>query len=308
MELSPLRSFAVLAEHLHFGRAARVLHVSQPALTKQIRRLEDTLGAELFERGARGTKLTAFGELFLPLATDAVKRFDDALELGRRQARGEAGRLGIGFGRTTLDLVPSLVMKLRSVSPDVEIRLRDMSTAEQFAALQTGAIDVGFLRLPTSLSDEYAAARVADDRMVLVAQSPASGRELSLADCRGAPFILLAATRSPDFRAHTLLLFAKYGFQPTVVQDVTEFSTALALVRAGMGMTLVPASLKDEPLAGLALYPVRDREARWSVGACWRRRDTNPVLRRFLKLMARATPFRSPPSVPPQRPTRRTRA
>jgi DNA-binding transcriptional LysR family regulator len=286
MELGLLRSFAVLAEHLHFGRAARVLHLSQPALTKQIRRLEEELGAELFERGAHGTRLTAFGTTFLPLASELVKRAADVLEEGRRQASGEVGRLAIGFGRTTLDLVPALVLKLRSIAPNVEIRLRDMSTAEQFAALEVGAIDVGFLRLPSSPPSGYASARVADDRMVLVTQSRAARRDLSLADCREAPFILLDGTRSPDFRAHTLLLFAKYGFQPKVAQDVSEFSTALAFVRAGMGMTLVPASLKDEPLAGLGLHPVRDPEARWSVGACWRRRNTNPVLRSFLKLMA----------------------
>jgi len=285
MELTPLRSFTILAEHLHFGRAARVLHLSQPALTKQMRRLEAELGGELFERGAHGTKLTSFGTTFLPRAIDLVRRFDDVLEEGKRQATGELGRLAIGFGRTTLDLVPALVTKLRNISPNVEIRLQDMSTAEQFAALEVGAIDVGFLRLPSSLPDGYAAARVAEDRMVLVTQSRASARPLSLADCSEAPFILLGGTRSPDFRAHMLLLFAKYGFQPKIVQDVSEFSTALAFVRAGMGMTLVPASLKDEPLIGLGLHPVRDREARWSVGACWRRRNTSPVLRSFLKLV-----------------------
>ncbi len=285
MELPVLRSFAVLAEHLHFGRSARVLHLSQPALTKQMRRLEQELGGELFERGAHGTKLTTFGTTFLPLALDLVKRADDVLEQGRRQANGEVGRLAIGFGRTTLDLVPALVMKLRSTSPNVEIRLRDMSTAEQFAALEAGAIDVGFLRLPPSPPAGYSALRVADDHMVLVTQSRAVPRNLSLADCREAPFILLDAARAPDFRAHTLLLFAKYGFQPQVVQDVTEFSTALGLVRAGMGMTLVPASLKDEPLAGLGLHPVRDREARWFVGASWRRRNSNPALQRFLRLV-----------------------
>jgi len=285
MELPVLRSFAVLAEHLHFGRAARLLHLSQPALTKQMRRLEEELGGELFERGAHGTTLTSFGTTFLPLVIDLVKRADDVLAQGKRQANGEVGRLAIGFGRTTLELVPALVMKLRRLSPNVEIRIQDMSTAEQFAALEASAIDVGFLRLPPSPPAGYATARVADDRMVLVTQSRAVQRNFSLADCREAPFILLDAARAPDFRAHTLLLFAKYGFQPKVVQDVTEFSTALALVRAGMGMTLVPASLKDEPLAGLGLYPVRHREARWSVGACWRRRNTNPALRSFLKLV-----------------------
>lgn len=285
MELPVLRSFTVLAAHLHFGRAARVLHLSQPALTKQMRRLEEELGGRLLERGAHGTKLTTFGTTFLPLASELVKRSDEVLEQGRRQASGEVGRLAIGFGRTTLELVPTLVMKLRSTSPNVEIRLQDMSTAEQFAALEAGTIDVGFLRLPPSAPPGYTTARVADDRMVLVTQSPASRRDLTLADCRDAPFILLAAARAPDFRAHTLLLFAKYGFQPRVVQDVSEFSTALAFVRAGMGMTLVPRSLEDEPLMGLGLYPVRDREARWSVGACWRRRNTNPALRSFLKLM-----------------------
>src|SRR5262245_31417174 len=128
MELSRLRSFIVLAERLHFGEAARLLHLSQPALIKQIRQLEDEVGAPLFDRGRHGARLTEVGSLFAEEARRLVQQAEAALELGRRAARGEVGRLAIGFGFSTVTLVPRVISKFRLRHPGVEIELRDMST------------------------------------------------------------------------------------------------------------------------------------------------------------------------------------
>src|SRR5579863_1917532 len=133
MNIDGLRSFIVLAGHLHFGRAAQALHVSQPALTKQIHRLEETLAGRLFERGKHGTRLTVFGGRFLPQAREQVAGFDRLLASARKEAQGRGGRLNIGFGWYTLELVPQLVVKLRQNEPDIEISLRDLSTADQIS-------------------------------------------------------------------------------------------------------------------------------------------------------------------------------
>ena len=127
-----------------------LLHLSQPALTKQIRRVEEDLGCSLFERGKHGTKLTSAGEQFLEEARSIVSGFDRLVEGGRRLARGESGRLRIGFGFHTFELVPRLIGRLRQIAPGVQISLRDMSTLEQTEALRSGRLDAGFVRSPVS--------------------------------------------------------------------------------------------------------------------------------------------------------------
>ena len=124
MELREVRSFVTLAEQLHFGRAARLLNLSQPALTKQIRRLEEEVGGALLIRGQHGTQLTALGREFLRGARASVRDFDELLERTRRTALGEAGRLRIGFGFHTFELVPRIVVRLRKSIPSIEISLR----------------------------------------------------------------------------------------------------------------------------------------------------------------------------------------
>src|SRR5712671_1250828 len=128
MEIRDVRAFVVLAEHLHFGRAARLLHLSQPALTKQIQRLEAELGSALFERGRHGARLTSYGRQWLGEARSVVEKFEQLKERGRLAARGEIGRLLIGFGFHTFELVPWIVAKMRRTAPGIEVGLRDMST------------------------------------------------------------------------------------------------------------------------------------------------------------------------------------
>src|SRR5687767_13284133 len=120
MEMRELKSFVLLAEQLHFGRAARLLHLSQPALTKQIRRMEEELGSPLFERGRHGTALSAFGKQFLKEARNTVGDFDRLLDRAKIAAAGESGHLGIGFGFHTLELVPRLIVRLREIAPGIE--------------------------------------------------------------------------------------------------------------------------------------------------------------------------------------------
>jgi DNA-binding transcriptional LysR family regulator len=281
MDVSELRSFVVLAEHLHFGRASRALHLSQPALTKQIRRLEAELGGALFERGTHGTKLTASGQAFRTQANDVVQRFERLVADGRLLATGHAGSLNIGFGLATLGLVPRVIMNFRRALPAVNISLRDMSTAEQMSALEGGQLDIGFVRISASIPAGYTVLRVARDQLAIVQPASERQRPFAVSDCRDKPFVVIARSRSPGFHDHVLTLCAKHGFFPKIVQQVSEFSTALALVQAGMGLTIVPVSLPIEPASGLRVDPIPGSDARWSVGACWRRRNPSPTLSRF---------------------------
>ncbi|HEY5706761.1 MAG TPA: LysR family transcriptional regulator [Terrimicrobiaceae bacterium] len=279
-----IRSFVLLAQQLHFGRTARLLHLSQPALTKQIRRIEDDLGCSLFERGKHGTRLTSAGELFLEDARPLVSGFDRLIEGGRRLACGESGRLRIGFGFHTFELVPRLIGRLRQTTPGVQISLRDMSTLEQTEALRSGRIDAGFVRAP--VPREFEAIPVIRDRLVLVSSSDSRLSEnATLKDCAQEPFILISNERAPTFRRHVIELCAKFGFHPRVIQDTSEVTTSLALVQAGLGITLIPHSFAIAHIPGVRLHDLSDPAASWGVSAAWRRDDPNPVLKRFLELL-----------------------
>lgn len=289
MDIYQLRSFAVLAEHLHFGRAAQALHLSQPALTKQIRRLENEIGGALFERSSSQTRLSAVGRDWLPEVRDLLARFDAAGARVHRAARGDAGVLRVGFGFHTLDIVPGLVTKLRASAPGVEITLRDMSSAEQAVDLAKGALDIGFMRMPIEHPAGYETRPVVEDRLALVTAAGAyAAGKLRLGDLRDASWVSISRGRSPGFFDHMLELCAAHGFHPRIVQEVHEFSTALGLVRAGMGVTMIPQSLWPDGMPGLDLHRITEKRAVWKVAAAWRRGDTNPVLAHLLRLLPKS--------------------
>jgi DNA-binding transcriptional LysR family regulator len=284
MELALLRSFLALAGQLHFGRTARLLNVSQPALTKRIRQLESEIGGQLFRRGRNGTRLTDVGGLLLDQAGELVRRADQLLDDMRRAARGEIGKLSIGFGFHTFDLVPRVVAQLRRRAPEVQVKLRDMSTREQLVGLSSGTIDIGFVRLP--VADDFAQLPVIQDSLAIVRSLESKGkRHLRLADCREEAFVMLSLERSPTFRQHTLRLCAKYGFSPRIVQEAHELSTLFALARAGVGFTVVPISACRAGTRGVRVHPISDKEALWTVGAAWRKGEKSVLVARFLELL-----------------------
>ena len=285
MEIRLLRSFQVLAEQLHFGRAARELHISQPALTKQVRRLEGEVGAPLFVRGRHGARLTQVGRLFADEVAPFLQHADRVLDRAQRAARGEVGELRLGFGVATRLLVPRLVSRFRRAHPQVHVALRDMSSPAQLDALERGALDVGFVRLP--IDRRLAHFQVVEDRLALAVPE---GRRAELArrpprDLRDEAFVELAVERSPSFHAHVLRVCAAYGFRPRVVQSATEFFTVLALVAAGMGIAVVPLATTATRVEGVAYLPLHVPEARWRVGAAWVPSTRNPIRDAFLDLL-----------------------
>jgi len=292
MSIEELRSFVILAGHLHFGRAAQARHVSQPALTKQMNRLEDAVGGKLFERGKQGSKLTTFGERFLPRAKELVTAFDRLLAEARQEAEGHGGRLRIGSGSYTLDLVPRLIVKLRNQEPRIEVSLRDLSTAEQLDGLQKGQLDLGFTRLPlpAAARDLTMQPLMSGQLALVLPKQGFPARPVALADCRNQSFVILSRERSRGLYEMTLKLCAEHGFHPRIVQEVSELTTAMALVRAGMGISIIPECFWSQRFGGLRIQLLPQRSARWAVGAVWRKRDTNPALQRFLKLLQTEIP------------------
>jgi DNA-binding transcriptional LysR family regulator len=282
MELRLLRSFQAIAEHGHFGRAARALHLSQPALSKQVVQLEGEVGGPLLDRGRHGARLTPLGELVLADAGPLLRHADGVLDRARRAARGESGTLRLGFGVATRLLVPRVVSRFRRANPHVNVTLADMSSPDQLDALERGELDVGFVRLP--VNRHLVVVPVVEDRLVLAvpegrAAELAGRRRQALAD---EPFVEIAPSRSSSLHAHVLRVCARFGFRPRVVQSASDLFTVLALVAAGMGVAVVPGSVRSFRVVGLAYLPLDVPEARWRVGAAWPPGQRRPVRDAFV--------------------------
>ncbi|WP_437679134.1 LysR substrate-binding domain-containing protein [Sorangium sp. So ce131] len=285
MDLHHLRAVAALAEQLHFGRAARALHISQPALSKQLKQIEDELGGALFVRGRSGVAPTALGRQFADDARAILRDADQALARARRIARGEGGVLRLGFGVATAALVARVVVRFRQRAPDVHIELQDMSTPAQLEALRSGALDLGFVRLPAP--PDLASLAVVRDRLVaVVPRGRAAALEAAgLRALADEPFVLIPRAVSLSFNDHVLRVCAHLGFRPRMTQEARDFSTVLALVEAGVGVSLVPATAVKGRSTRVAQLRLPAAEALWRVGAVWRRDQTSPALAAFRALI-----------------------
>lgn len=292
IDLADFEAVVALAETLHFGRAADRLHVSQPALSKRLRKLEDRIGGPLLLRRYRDVRLTEAGRLLAERGRQLLRESAAALAFSRRAARGEVGRLRIGFGiASVIGLLPEVLLRFRRSHPDVQLELRDMSTPEQIERLAAREIDVGFVRLPVT-ADRLVVRPVLDERLVLAIgpRSPWQPRP-GLRSVATEPFIIIARSRSASFYDHALSVCAAAGFAPRIVQEANELFTVLSLVGAGLGVSLVPRSAALMRLPGIRFRALTLPEAAWDIGvACHRDAGTDPLVQRFVETVRAARP------------------
>ena len=223
MELRHLRYFVVVAEELHFRRAAERLHMSQPPLSQQIRALEEEVGATLLLRNQRRVELTAAGVVFLERARQILADVEDAARQARRVQRGEVGRLAVGFvGSAMYSFVPDLLRRFGEHAPDVTLRLHEMGTTEQLRQLEDGRLDVGFLRAARS-RPELKIEIVAEEPVIVALPDlhPLAAKpRLTLADLEGQPLILLTTAVAPGLRSALQPAIDRLGGEDTIVQEV----------------------------------------------------------------------------------------
>jgi DNA-binding transcriptional LysR family regulator len=287
LELSELRAFLVLAERLHFSHAAEVLHVSQPALTKQMQRLEAKVAGPLLVRGYRKVALTPAGEILRDRARRLLREAEVAEQMARLAVNGKAGVLRMGFGIGSLAAgLPDMLMRFRQQFPDVQVFMRDMSTPNQIEALHQGEIDVGFVRLPVE-SAELVTVPVLEEMLVAAIPQGMPYRK-GLLDLRNEPFVVLSRSSSVSFFDHLVQTCRAAGFSPRIVQEVNELLTVLFLVQAGAGVSLVPSSASRMRVPNVRLLDTHLAEAKWKIGLTWRKRDqSDPIVRNFVSLARR---------------------
>jgi DNA-binding transcriptional LysR family regulator len=271
LNIDSLRAFLVLSEELHFGRAARRLYMSQPALTKQIRRLETDLGGKLFERTTGKVELTPAGDA-LRERTKLLVEDAAALEsFARKAVQGELGNLRIGFGIATIsDLLPKAVIAYRKAYPNVLLEMQDMGSRQITDGVVDGSLDIGFVRMPVA-NPRLESSVVLLEEIQIAASALQYPHPVRLKDLRDDPFVLIARSTSETFQAHALNLCFEAGFRANVVQEAKETFTVLNLVRAGLGVSLVPSTARKMRVPGIRFYPLTSPSARWQIAMIWRR-------------------------------------
>jgi DNA-binding transcriptional LysR family regulator len=289
VELRQLRYFVAVAEERHFGRAAEKLHISQPPLSQQIRRLEREIGAPLLHRTTRRVDLTAGGEVLLARAREILSAIDDATEETRRAANGEVGRLAIGFtGSATYSTLPALAGALREALPRVVLDLRgEMLTPAQVAGLLDGSLDLGVLRPPVREPElELEILR----REPLIAVLPethrlATAAVVPLEQLRDEPFVTYPSHFRSVLHDAVELTCGAHGFRPRVALEASETATLVSFVAAGIGVSLVPDCVRHMTVQGAVYRPLGPPAAEVELAVAWRRDDHTPALERALTVV-----------------------
>lgn len=289
MELRHLRYFRVLAQTLNFTRAAELLHIAQPPLSRQIRQLEETLGVDLLER-SRPLRLTEAGRYFYEQSAMLLDQLEQISEGTRRIANSERQWLRIGFAPSTLyDLLPELIRQLRS-NQELELGLQEMITLQQVEALKAGRIDIGFGRI--HIKDPAIDQQVLREDPLVVALPcghPLIGQPIDLVRLAFEPFVLYPATPRPSYADHIMVLFSSQGLSVQVIQWTNELQTALGLVAAGLGITLVPASVQRQHRDDIVYAPLSEAAAVSPIILSRRVGDNSPQVRHCLSLIERMT-------------------
>ncbi|WP_336486746.1 LysR family transcriptional regulator [Methylobacterium nigriterrae] len=285
LDFSQLRCFVAVAEELHFGRAAARLNMTQPPLSRQIQVLERVLDVQLLDRTSRSVRLTAAGRSFLPEARHILRLAETATHVTRQVAAGRSGVLKLGFtAASAYDFLPRLVTACREALPDVMLSLREMVTKEQVEGLLSGQIDAGLIRPPVA-HPELAAARALAEPLVAALSADhrlAEREQLTLAEFEGEPFIAYAPHEAHYFHDLVVTLFAEAGVQPSIRQQLTQIHSMLALVRAGLGLALVPAAAEHLRFEAVVFRPLVLPEPRPAeLYLAWRRDQDDPLLERL---------------------------
>ncbi len=260
MELLHLRYFLAVADALNFSRAAERLHLSQPPLSQQVRRLEAELGAKLFDRSKRQIKLTTAGEIFAIKARAILAQCDEAAKLAARAERGEFGHLRLGLWQLPVPPVQTrlIIECLRAFvksSPDVHLTLQSLLPAEQIKAVKDGGIDVGIVRLPVAQKSRgIAIETILREPMVLAMSennSLARFKTVPLRELSNQRYIMFGRDANADFHHFIAKACRKEGFSLNIAYFQDDLYSVWALIGAGLGVALAPASLKELRLPGI---------------------------------------------------------
>lgn len=293
IETRQLRHFVAVADTLHFGRAAARLGITQPPLSQSIRALEGRLGAALFTRTNRNVQLTAFGAQWLVHVRAALAEVTALGEVARRLRDGETGPLELSFVSTAdYSVLPALVRGFGAVWPDVELALTEATSDVQIAALLAGRGHAGIIIPPDRepvpeplvyrpLMTEPLVAAVPEGWIESRRIVPRRGR-LTARQILDSPLIVFPRPHAPAFHDRVVDFYVSRGGHPRIAQHAIQMQTIISLVSAGLGVALVPQSLRRLARTGVRYLDLPGEAPELETGLIWRRDDPSPTLARFL--------------------------
>jgi DNA-binding transcriptional LysR family regulator len=295
VELRYLLYFATVAEQKSFTRAAEKLNIAQPAISQQIRTLEEELGVKLLIRTKRSVRLTAAGQAFLCEAKDILNRVEESRARARRAAEGATGRLSIGcVGWTASLFLPELIYTYRTRYPAVCIQLHEQLPGEQLDALESGQIDMGFTRpLPKAKASRFVQERVYRDRVVAVLpqrHALAGSQKVSLEELADEDWVLLNRSTSPEMVDGLTLLCASAGFAPRVINEAARIQTVFAMVAAGMGVSLTPNYIRRFHPPGVTFIPLHPDPPPIDLVAARPKGEPPPTVAAFIDMLRQQLP------------------
>ena len=294
MDLRQISAFVAVAEELHFGRAADRLHMAQPPLSQLIRRLEKELNTPLFERTTRQVRLTPAGEAFLGPARRVLDAVDEAGQAARLAAGGEVGRVRIGFaGASSHETLPLLTEAVRKRYPDIELLMEGQTYANvALARVADGSLDLGFVRLPANMAG-VATRPIAAETLVcaLPATHPLAQHErVDVRDLASEPFVTFPANAGSSLHDALIDACGRAGFFPRIEQMAPDTYTILALVAAGVGVTLTLSSCQHVQQHGLVYRALAGDPVRLHQALAWREDNPSPALRSVLAIADEVLP------------------
>jgi DNA-binding transcriptional LysR family regulator len=295
IELRHLRYFVAVAEELHFGRAALRLHLAQPPLSQQIRKLEEILGYPLFLRTSRAVKLTSAGEVFLERARRTLRNVQEDMEEARSVGRGEEGFLRVGFiGSAMLTALPAMLGRYRRLYPKVNLQLHESYTSMVVQKLLKGELDAGFLRdsghasgleIEPLFSEPFIA--VLPKKHLLARYKTISAKEL-----RDEPFVFFAPSAGTLAYEKPVSLCEEHGFRPRVVQEAPQWLTIMRLIGAGLGVTIAPACVKQIAAPNVACLSLRRTTVESDIELAYRTGEDRAIVEAIAAVARQSFPQR----------------
>lgn len=287
IETRQLRYFQAVAQELHFGRAATRLYIAQPALSRQIQRLEAEIGTALFKRTHRRVQLTMAGSLFLERTNHILEEIRTAMLDVRHVGSGKSGYLTVGFiHSSTYGLLPDIIEHFRQRYPDIELDLREMSINTQISALTQGVIDIGLLRPQTMPQGIEIHPIMTDPFVIAVPKRHALATRVSvyLREINDEPLIMFSKEDSPLFYSRVTAMCVEAGVTCPIAQTATQIHTVVGLVGAGIGIAIVPGIARNLRSPSVRFLEISDEPEPVQVALAWQQGGETIGTRAFYEL------------------------
>jgi len=288
MELRRLRYMSVLAEELHFGRAAERLGIAQPALTQQIQALERELGVRLFERTKRSVRLTVAGRVTLDEAIRTIQQADTTVLVARQAGRGQLGHIELGYVGSAIfsGVLSSAISRYRDANPMVEVRLNELGILQQLADVGSGRLDIGIVRLPVkSLPVNVAVFSLYREPIILAVprrHSLARRKTVSVQSLKEERFVAVQIQEGVGFNAQVAELCTTSGLSPQIIQRAGQFVALAGMVAGGLGVAFVPDSLRHLQLPDVCYRPLETAQYT-ELAILYRKSERAPAVVSFIE-------------------------